>query len=94
VSYARGGKDFFEVVGRYPDPLFETDDHRAVQLLVRNGAGYGILPKSAVDQAPDLIAIPTRPRVERQIALLRVQAQRSAALSDVHQFLTCEWGTH
>jgi DNA-binding transcriptional LysR family regulator len=94
VSYARGGKDFFEVVGRYPDPLFETDDHRAIQLLVRNGAGYGILPKSALTTSPDLIAIPTRPRLERQLALLRVQTHRSPALSDIYQFFSREWGSH
>ena len=59
-----------------------------------NGAGYGILPKSALDMAPDLIAIPTRPRLERQLALLRVQTHRSQALSDVYQFFSREWGSH
>lgn len=92
TNSTRGAESFFESIGRYPDPAFEVDDYKTMQTLIRRNAGFGIMPRSCSD--PDLVAIRTEPRLERQVAIMRTSSRRSQAVGEAFTFLTQEWGLH
>jgi DNA-binding transcriptional LysR family regulator len=91
---------FFEPLGVYPPTAVEANDFHVLKHLVRQGAGVALLPASALladgDAEPygnssRLRLVPPRPRLYRDVALLRMPGPTSEELRGFHDFLQAQW---
>jgi DNA-binding transcriptional LysR family regulator len=91
---------FFEPLGFYPPAAVEANDFHVLKQLVRDGAGVALLPASALIADGDggtyagssgLRLVPPRPRLYRDIALLRMPGPTSEELRNFHDFLQERW---
>lgn len=91
---------FFEPLGSYPRTAVEANDFHVLKELIRQGAGVALLPSSALLAdgnaeaylgSSELRLVPPRPRLYRDIALLRLPGPTSEELQNFHDFLQAEW---
>ena len=91
---------FFEPLGSYPRTAVEANDFHVLKELIRQGAGVALLPSSALLGdgnaeaylgSSELRLVPPRPRLYRDIALLRLPGPTSEELQNFHDFLQAEW---
>lgn len=87
----RSAEYFFQSRGLHPELVCEVDDPRAISVLVRQGVGYSILPRSSAVEAPDLVWLPTEPMTSRQISAIRSSAGVSSSVAEVFRYLTVAW---
>lgn len=79
---------YFTGIGRYPPPVVELNDSGLMKALIRDGVGYGLMPRSTVRDEPDLVTVPPRPALHRQIAVLRPRDRlKSAVVGKFHAHL-------
>lgn len=79
---------FFMSVGRYPSPVVELNDSRLMKSLIRRGVGYGLMPRSTVQDDDELVTIPPKPVLQRQIAILQPRHRvDDLVISKVRDFL-------
>ena len=74
MASTRLAERFFTPTGVYPSPVIEVEDFRLMRRLIREGIGYGIMPRSALEGADDvvddIVGIPADPPLQRDIAIL------------------------
>jgi DNA-binding transcriptional LysR family regulator len=70
MSSTRLAERFFTPTGQYPLPVVEVDDFRLMKRLIRDGVGFGIMPRSAIEADEEIIGVPADPPLRRDIAIL------------------------
>lgn len=69
-------EEFFRTAGRYPAPIVEVQNYVLMKELIRRGLGFGVMPASTLRDDGDLVALPTNPRLERRLVVLRGASRR------------------
>jgi DNA-binding transcriptional LysR family regulator len=71
MSSTRLAERFFTPTGQYPSPVVEVDDFRLMRRLILGGIGFGIMPRSALDDDDgEIVGVPADPPLTRDIAVL------------------------
>jgi DNA-binding transcriptional LysR family regulator len=70
LASTRVAERFFTPLGHYPSPVVEVDDYRLMKKLIGRGVGFGIMPRSALEESDELVGIPGDPPLQREIAVL------------------------
>jgi DNA-binding transcriptional LysR family regulator len=70
MSSTRLAERFFTPTGQYPQPVLEVDDYRLMRRLILGGIGFGIMPRSALDDDGEIVGVPADPPLKRDIAIL------------------------
>lgn len=84
--------EFFRTIGKYPDPVIEVADFRIMLSLIAHGVGVGLMPAPCVTGGGDVVGVPTKPEIERQIAILtRDEDAQSQRLREFNEYLAEHW---
>jgi DNA-binding transcriptional LysR family regulator len=51
--------------------VIELNDSRLMKRLIHRGVGYALMPRSTVRDEPELVTVPPKPALQREIAILR-----------------------
>lgn len=87
----RSADYFFQSRGLRADPICESDDPGTLQVLVRQGIGYSLLPQSSVKEAPDLVCLPSEPMTYRQISAICSNSGVSNSVAEVFRYFATAW---
>lgn len=82
---------FFQSRGLRADPICESDDSGTLQVLVRQGVGYSLLPQSSVKEAPDLVCLSSEPMTYRQISAICSNSGVSNSVAEVFRYFATAW---